>query len=232
MNTQTLILNKRICDLKLTFDQSFIPDLSSKLSKELKAAKLDHFNPKIYIGDDWFCPEDSIRISVPFYLLSPELRSLEKRKIGSLEGGTKTEAMKLLRHEAGHCFFHAYQLSKSVECRKTFGSFKQPYTPDNYPKDIYSKNYVINLNDQYAQSHPEEDFAETFAICIQANSNWKEEYKAWPKALKKLLFIERLINKHGSCKPLIKVGRPLSEAKYLQRSLKKHYTKRLQDLSP
>jgi len=225
------LINKRICDLNLTLDNSFIPDLTTRLFKELNRVSLNHFHPKIYIGDDWFCPENSMRISVPFYLLSPELKLLEKLKVGYVEGGTKTEAMKLLRHEAGHCFFHAYQLNKSIECRKIFGSFGKPYNPDKYSKNPDSKDYVINLKDNYAQSHPEEDFAETFAIFIQNNSNWRIAYRNWPKAKAKLEFMERLIVKYSHQKPFIKVGKPLSEAKYLKRSLSRHYAKRTQELT-
>ncbi len=227
----TRLLNKRICELKLDIDNSIVSTLTARLYKELNKASLANFRPRVYIGDDWFCPENSMLISIPFFLLSPELQSIEKQQIGFIEGGTKAEAMRLLRHEAGHCFFHAYQFSKSLECRRVFGSFKKKYNPDSYRRNPLSKDYVINLQDSYAQSHPEEDFAETFAVFINPRSHWRERYKRWPLALKKLQLMGELIANHRTKKPLIAPGRPLSEAKVLRRTLKRHYQQRLKAIS-
>ena len=42
----------------------------------------------------------------------------------------------------------------------------------------------------YAQAHPAEDFAETFAVWLQPGSSWRQRYEGWP-ALSKLEYVER-----------------------------------------
>jgi hypothetical protein len=51
---------------------------------------------------------------------------------------------------------------------------------------------VLHLDSWYAQSHPDEDFAETFAVWLTPNSEWPQRYKGW-KALKKLEYMDALM---------------------------------------
>ena len=125
------IFETKICDFKLSIRRSFVNNNIHKLQKELNNAGLIHLKPKFYLGDEWFSPNDSIAISIPFYLAHYRLRSIEKKLMGFIEGGDDINCMKLLRHEAGHCFDNAYGLSKSSSWKKIFGSPNLKYDTEN-----------------------------------------------------------------------------------------------------
>ena len=63
---------------------------------------------------------------------------------------------------------------------------------DTYRPRPYSRSYVIHLDDWYAQSHPDEDFAETFAVWLTPDLNWRGLYTGW-KALQKLEYVDELM---------------------------------------
>jgi hypothetical protein len=92
--------------------------------------------------------------------------------------------MRILRHEAGHVIDNAFQLRRRLHRRRTFGLPSVPY-PEFYSPKPYSKSYVLHLDSWYAQSHPDEDFAETFAVWLTPTSQWRQRYAGW-SALKKL----------------------------------------------
>ena len=68
--------------------------------------------------------------------------------------------------------------------QQLFGPSSQRY-PRYYRPNPASKNFVQHLRLWYAQSHPDEDFAETFAVWLTPRANWRKRYAGWP-ALKKL----------------------------------------------
>jgi len=157
------LLKLRISDLKLKIKNSDLEEHIKTLYAELEVKGID-FRPKIYLGDEWFSPEGMLAIAIPFYLAHPRLMALEKAMMLEVEGGTPEWCQKLLRHEAGHCFDHAYRFSKKRSWRETFGSPAQDYAPENYRPKPYSKSFVKHLGNWYSQAHPNEDFAETFAV--------------------------------------------------------------------
>jgi hypothetical protein len=122
------------------------------------------------------------------------------------------ELMMTLRHEAGHAINYAYRLYQSQEWQDTFGRFTEPYR-DYFHPNPQSKDFVKHLYQQvgnyagriYAQKHPDEDFAETFAVWLTPRSSWREKYKNW-SALKKLKFVDCLMKKIGPRKPLVTNG--------------------------
>jgi hypothetical protein len=111
----TTLLNLRLCDLselKGGVEKTALARYVRALRRELAAKGLVHFSPKVYFGDEWFSPEGVPAIAVPFYLATPRLKALETRMMREAEGGTPAWCMKLLRHEAGHCFDHAYRIAE------------------------------------------------------------------------------------------------------------------------
>ena len=219
------ILNLQLCNLGIKIKENkTICGNIKKLTDELKNKELKYFNPRYYIGDEWFSPSDSISISIPFFLCHPKLRKLEKQKVGFVEGSNSKWFMRLLRHEAGHCIDYAYQFSKSKEWRKIFGNPNKKYSVDAYPFDITSKDFVINLEDHYAQSHPEEDFAETFAVWLQYDKpTWKNKYRTWTKALNKLKYIDKKCNEIKDLPPLYTTTSQLANINRLRITLKTYY---------
>jgi hypothetical protein len=129
--------------------------------------------------------------------------------------------MRILRHEAGHAIDNAYRLRLRRERRRLFGLPTKPY-PESYTPKPYSKSFVLHLDAWYAQSHPDEDFAETFAVWLTPNSEWRNRYTGWP-ALKKLAYMDALMrsirNTTARIVNTIEVD-PLSK---LRKTLRQHY---------
>ena len=126
---------------------------------------------------------------------------LEKKMMFDVEGGTWRECMAILRHEAGHALQHGYQLQRRRRWQQLFGPSSKHY-PRYYRPNPASRRYVQHLRLWYAQSHPDEDFAETFAVWLRPRSNWRTRYAGWP-ALKKLEYVDELMGEIAGKRPLI-----------------------------
>jgi hypothetical protein len=148
---------------RLRLEGTTLEPLIRQLYDELSAHGLV-FHPPCHIGDEWFVPIGIPAIFVPFFLVHDRLRALERAMMLEVEGGTKEWFMKLMRHEAGHAYTYAYQLTRKKKWRQIFGPTSREETPDTYRPRPFSRSYVMHLEDWYAQSHPDEDFAETFAF--------------------------------------------------------------------
>ena len=149
------------------------------------------FRPYFWLSNEWFTPDAHSGIAIPFYLAHPRLRQLERRQMYEVEGGTERWCMRILRHEVGHALDNAYRLHFRRRYRELFGSWAAPY-PKFYQPKPYSKSYVIHLDMWYAQAHPAEDFAETFAVWLRPGSGWRQRYAGWP-ALRKLEYVDELM---------------------------------------
>jgi len=190
------LLSRPIRDLGLRLEGSPVERFVEQLYRELEAKGLGRFRPQCYLTDEWGCPSGEPVIGIPFYLAHPALAELEKQT-HDLEDAR--EIMMYLRHEAGHAFTYAYRLHKSPEWKQRFGSFRRPYR-DNYRPAPFSRDYVRHLPGWYAQKHPDEDFAETFAVWLTPRSNWRKRYRGW-NALEKLRYLDRLARKVGRTDP-------------------------------
>lgn len=219
------LLKLRICDLNLKIEESDLKDRVSQLSQELEAKNLI-FRPKIYLGDEWFSPEGMLAIAIPFYLAHPRLKELEHRMMFDVEGGTPESCQKLLRHEAGHCFDHAYRFSKRRKWRDVFGSPDVEYAPETYHPKPYSRGFVKHLDNWYAQAHPDEDFAETFAVWLNPDTDWKKTYRSWKGALEKLTYIDSLATEVKTKEPIDERGTLPYQAARMKTTLGKYYAKR------
>jgi hypothetical protein len=193
------ILSKRINELSLKISGSRLEGLINKLYKELEEHNIT-FKPKCYLADEWGCPDRIPTIGIPFYLADPELSKLEGELTG-IEAEDDEEIMMYLRHEAGHAFNYAYKLFLQPEWRSTFGLFSRPYR-EEYQAKPFNTSFVRHIPGWYAQKHPDDDFAETFAVWLTPGSNWKEKYDDTP-ALTKLLYVDRIVKKFGQTKPKI-----------------------------
>ena len=197
------IQNTRICDLSLTIEGSAVEKLVQQLYRELEQKKITKFRPACYLTDEWGCPSGEPVIGIPFYLARPDLGQIEK-EINDLED--HREVMMYLRHEAGHAFNYAYKLHRTPEWKQLFGPYRRPYR-ENYRPVLFSKDYVRYLPGWYAQKHPDEDFAETFAVWMTPRSGWRKRYRGWG-AMAKLRYMERIAKQFGNFDPLRKRGEP------------------------
>lgn len=196
------ILSKPIRDLGLKLEGSPIERFVQQLYRELDVKGLHKFRPLCYLTDEWGCPSGEPVIGIPFYLANPDLAQLE-REMNDLEDAR--EIMMYMRHEAGHAFNYAYQLYKTAEWREVFGPFRRAYR-DNYRPVPFSRKYVRHMAGWYAQKHPDEDFAETFAVWLTPRSNWRKRYRGWG-AMAKLQYMDNVAKKFGDVEPLRRRGR-------------------------
>ena len=195
------LLTKPIKELGLKLEGSPIERLVQKLYRELERKGLSKFRPLVYLSDEWGCPSGEPVIGIPFYLADPKLARLEK-EMNDLED--RDEIMMYLRHEAGHAFNYAYLLYRTPEWRDLFGPFRRAYR-DAYRPVPFSRRFVRHIAGWYAQKHPDEDFAETFAVWLTPRSQWRTRYKGWG-ALAKLRYVDRMARQFRGAEPLRKRG--------------------------
>jgi hypothetical protein len=138
-----------------------------------------------------------------------------------VEGGTPDWFLKIMRHEAGHAFDNAYDLRRRRRRVKLFGSPSTAY-PDFYLPKPYSKSFVLHLDSWYGQSHPDEDFAETFATWLTPDSDWRVRYADWP-ALRKLEYMDEVMKEIAGKPPIVKTRRVVEPIERLRMTLGKHY---------
>jgi hypothetical protein len=222
------LLEVRLCDLHLTLEGSWLLRLIERVQREL-AAHAFAFRPYFWIGDEWCSPDGIPGVAVPFYLLHPRLMRLERDMMFEVEGASRVESLMLLRHEVGHAMQHAFSLQRRREWQRTFGR-ATPY-PDFYRPDPMSKRFVHHLPGWYAQSHPAEDFAETFAVWLTPRSRWRERYTNWP-ALKKLRYVDRLMAELRGKRPRTKTRRRPYALRTLRHTLREHYARRREHYDP
>jgi Putative zinc-binding metallo-peptidase len=216
------LLALRICDLGLRLEQSELKPAVDKLYEEL-AARGVSLRPDVYLGDEWFSPEGIPAIAVPFYLAHPRLKTLELHQMLEVEGGTAEWCQMLLRHECGHAIDHAYRFSSRQEWHDVFGSPEAEYAPETYTPRPYSKSFVQHLPNWYAQAHPDEDFAETFAVWLATPADdWRRRYKGW-KALEKLEYVNTLMQEVANTAVVTPRRRRISEASKLRTTLRRYY---------
>jgi hypothetical protein len=196
------ILGKPIRDLGLKLEGSPLERFVQQLYRELERKGLKKFRPACYLTDEWGCPSGEPIIGIPFYLADPKLARLEK-EMNDLEDSR--QIMMYLRHEAGHAINYAYALHKTPEWKHLFGPYRKPYR-DAYRPIPFSRSFVRHMEGWYAQKHPDEDFAETFAVWLTPGSRWRQKYKGWP-ALEKLRYVDRTFRKLGSLDPVRPRGR-------------------------
>jgi len=217
------LLQVRFADLHLTIEGSWLDARIADLYTELAARGLT-FRPHFWLSAEWFTPDGVPGIAIPFYLAHPRLMKLEKAQMLEVEGGTPEWCMQILRHEAGHAFDNAYDLRKRRRRRRLFGAPSLPY-PDFYLPKPYSKSFVLHLDSWYAQSHPDEDFAETFAVWLTPDSDWRTRYADW-RALRKLEYMDELMREIAGRPPVVATRRRVEPLDRIRATLGRHYAKK------
>lgn len=219
--TDADLLALRFKDLKLSISGTWLEERLDALHAELDARGI-RVRAHAWLSTEWFSPHDTPGIAIPFYLAHPRLARLERKMVLEVEGGTQRECMRILRHEAGHVVQRAYALHRRAVWRKIFGSASKRY-PDFYRPNPTSKNYVQHLRRWYAQCHPDEDFAETFAVWLTPRSGWRKHYAEWPGALKKLEYVDELMSELAGVRPPPKPRTKMEPLSALTTTLQEHY---------
>jgi len=217
------LLDLRMCDLDVRIEGGDLEGRIAHLYGELKDSGL-RFRPHFWLSDEWFTPDDVPGIAIPFYLAHPRLARLELSQMLEVEGGTPEWCMRILRHETGHAIDHAFLLRRRRRRQQLFGKSSDPY-PEYYTPKPYSKSFVLHLDTWYAQSHPDEDFAETFAVWLSPESRWRERYAGWP-ALKKLEYMDELMREIAGKQPLVTSKERMDRLPRLRKTLRVHYKRK------
>jgi hypothetical protein len=213
----------RLKDLHVSVEGTWLERQLDQLQDELDQRGLD-IRPHAWISDEWFSPSSTPGIAIPFYLAHPRLMRLERKMILEVEGGNVRDCLRILRHEAGHVVQNSFQLHRRRKWQELFGRSSQRY-PKYYRPNPASKHFVQHLRLWYAQAHPDEDFAETFAVWLKPRSDWRERYADWP-ALKKLEYVDELMSEIAGEKPLLNGRGTVDPINQNRRTLEEHYERR------
>jgi hypothetical protein len=220
------LFNTRICDLNLKVDGSPVEPYVQRLRRELEGKKIN-FDLEFYLTDGWGCPNEVPVIGIPFYLADKRLARIEEEQTGEIEDPHMV--MMLLRHEAGHAINYAYRLYERPEWVEQFGSFSKPYR-DSFRPNPWSRQFVRHIAHHqygrtYAQKHPDEDFAETFAVWLTPRSAWRRRYQYWP-AIRKLKFVNQLMQRVRGASPRRTTGPLCTPVDEMDLLLAEHYGQR------
>ena len=218
--TKENLLDLRFCDLGLTIAGTWLEGPIDHIWAALEGREI-RLRPHFWLSEEWFSPSGVPGVAIPFYLAHPRLMKLERENMLEVEGGTFDGCLKILRHETGHAIQHAFQLQRRRRWQQLFGKSSRRY-PDSYRPKPSSKRFVLHLERWYAQAHPDEDFAETFAVWFQPRALWKKRYAGWP-ALKKLKYVDELMTEIAGKKPLVTSKMYVESLPRLRKSLRQHY---------
>jgi hypothetical protein len=218
--TNEKLLGLRFHQLGLRLENTWLEGAIEEVANDLERRGL-RFRPHVWISQEWFSPAGVPGVAVPFYLAHPRLMRLERSQMLEVEGGTRDECIKILRHEFGHALQHAYRLQRRQRWRELFGSSAKKY-PDHYRPNPASRRYVQHLRLYYAQSHPDEDFAETFAVWLQPRALWRKRYAGWP-ALRKLEYVDQLMKELETAVPPVRTRKQVEPLRELRMTLREHY---------
>ena len=218
------LLDLRLNQLGVTIEQSALQERINALQAEIDARGLAAFTPHYWLAEEWFSPDGVPGVAIPFYLAHPRLEKLERTQMLEVEGGTLEWCMKILRHEAGHAIDNAYKLRTRRRRQQLFGPSYMQY-PKYYTPKPYSKSFVLHLDSWYAQSHPDEDFAETFAVWMNPHSDWRARYADWP-AIKKLEYMDALMGELAGKPMIVKSRRKVEPLTALRKTLRAHYERK------
>lgn len=217
------LLDLRLCDLGVTIAGTWLRRPINELLRELRACDI-RCRPHFWLADEWYTPDGVAGVAIPFYLAHSRLMELEKRQMLEVEGGTFDWCLRILRHEMGHVIDNAYRLHRRSKWRKVFGKYSAPY-PEYYRPKPYSKRFVLHLDYWYAQAHPAEDFAETFAVWLTPKSVWQKRYIGWP-ALRKLEYVDELMSELAGKSPVVRSRQRVGTLRTLRTTLHEHYERK------
>jgi hypothetical protein len=191
-----------IRNLGLTIAGTDLEPILAEFEREVQQAGIKRLRPRFYLSTEWGVPFGTVAIAIPFYLARSDLTALQEERIGHVEGVGRADILRYLRHEMGHVVNYAHRLYDDEEWVKQFGSITQPYE-EEYRPEPFSRRFVNHLPGWYAQKHPDEDWAETFAVWMTPGRDWRAEYADRPAALAKLNYCDRTMARLRDRDPVV-----------------------------
>jgi hypothetical protein len=224
---EATIWSTPIRDLGLTIEGTRLEPILAEFRRELETAGFRRLTPRFYLSTEWGVPFETVAIAIPFYLANDELLEVHAERTGHVEGRDREDILRYLRHEMGHVVNYAYRLYDAAEWEQLFGPMSEPYE-DDYRPVPFSRKHVRHLPGWYAQKHPDEDWAETFAVFTTPGLDWRAEYATRPAVLAKLEYCERTVASLLHRDPLVMDDELDEDVGELEYSLAQFY----RDLSP
>lgn len=216
------LLDTRLRDLNLRIVGSPLEPIVQTFLAELSRAGIA-LKPQLYLSTEWGVPEGSASLAIPFYLARADLLALHRERTGLIEGVGPLDVLRYLRHEMGHILDYAYKLGERAEWQRRFGDPCQSYKEEYRPRP-FSREYVVHLPGWYAQKHPQEDWAETCAVCLTEGLDWRSEYRGCTGAVGKLRYCEKILKALKGRKPPRVVYDPDEDIDTLEHTLAEFYT--------
>jgi Putative zinc-binding metallo-peptidase len=209
-------------DLGLKIDGTALEPIVREFQAELERVGIRQLHPHFYLSTEWGVPFGTVSIAIPFYLANTDLTRLHAERSGFVEGVSRGDILRYLRHEMGHAVNYAYRLYDDPAWTALFGSIDQPYEEEYRPKP-FDPRFVRHLPGWYAQKHPDEDWAETFAVWMTPGRDWRIEYAGQPVARAKLEYCDRTIQAVGDRPPVVNEQDPDESVEDLGVSLDEYY---------
>lgn len=195
-------LSVPIGKLGLSIAGSALEPILADFAAELERVGIRRVKPVFYLSTEWGVPFDTVAVAIPFYLARPELAKLQAERAGFVEGLNRADILRYLRHEMGHVINYAFKLYERDDWMRLFGSIDAEYV-EEYKPQPFSRKFVHHLPGWYAQKHPDEDWAETFAVWMTPGLDYEAEYVSWPVALEKLRYCDRIMAELKDREPLV-----------------------------
>jgi hypothetical protein len=189
-------------DLHLTIANTPLEPILETFRGELAARGITRLHPHFYLSTEWGVPFGTVSIAIPFYLARTDLTRLHAEWAGFVEGASPADILRYLRHEMGHVVNYAYELYDRAEWALLFGPITRPYEEEYRPR-AFHPDFVHHLPGWYAQKHPDEDWAETFAVWMTPAYDWRAAYADQPVALGKLEYCNRTLADVNARQPLV-----------------------------
>ena len=193
--------------LGLSIEGTLLEEAVRLALRDMKRVGIRKLRPHFYLTTGYGTVAGTTSIGLGFYDCSPLLRELNREQRGFEY--SFNDVVDIVRHEIGHAFAYAYKLFRRKDFRQVFkvkGNYYLTYpVTERYTQraNPWSRDYVNPGGDHYAQKHPDDDFAETFMLLLRPRYDWRRDYKKYPGALKKLEFVEKLIEELRSQEPQI-----------------------------
>jgi hypothetical protein len=201
--SKTELLSTPVCELGLRLPGSLLRSCIDRALDDVRNAGVI-IDPFFYLSDGYGCVQGTANVGLGFWDANDLLREVHH----DVRGYTRDEMdlVLLLKHEIGHAFCYSHKLFQLPEFRDVFsikGNFFATY-PDHerHRVDPYSLDHVNPVNDHYAQKHPDDDFAETFATFADRTEAWRERYRNRAGALRKIAFVAKVVADYGTKAPV------------------------------
>jgi len=201
-------LTTPINQLGLQIKGMLVDEAIRRTREDMTRVGITQLNPTFYLSNGYGCVEGTTNIAVGFYDGNELLRELNQEFRGWRYD--PADILQIVRHEVGHAFCYAYKLYRTKEFRRLFkvkGHFFNTY-PEHAGRrhNPWSADFVNPAGDFYAQTHPDEDFAETFSVWLTPEIDWLGQFRSKPGALKKLAYVEQVVADFGRQDTLLNNG--------------------------